>query len=226
LHFMRTYDKKSRPHGVNEKTFMFVPTWRKRNVTKLPDAEVPISEFAEKAFWKWNIFSRALTGNYSGGKLLNKFIENDNITREIAHRLNEEVRSGNSATLDLAKERLLSMSFFGIFELIEESMQLLAHTMCWDYTGLDFKKRLHKEQFPELERKPNGDPEQTEATIALIEKNNALDRELYSFARSVFEQRVADMNKDKSQNIICRFANSNCHIRRVPLTEHSADGEL
>lgn len=31
-----------------------------------------------------------------------------------------------------ARSRLLSMTFFGLFERLEESMALLAHTFCWE----------------------------------------------------------------------------------------------
>eukprot|EP00750_Incisomonas_marina_P001165 INCI10960.1.p1 GENE.INCI10960.1~~INCI10960.1.p1 ORF type:complete len:226 (+),score=49.49 INCI10960.1:641-1318(+) len=217
--------KKSRSLKQSQLTFMFAPTWRQRNLTTRPDTEVSIHEFAEKAFWKWNVFSRTLAGNFSGGKVLSNKLDNDNITLAAARALNDEVKDGSSAMLALAQARLLDMSFFGIFERIQDTMDLLAHSMCWDPDQLDFTRRMQREIFPALDPKHTEDPS---ATIALINANNALDRRLYDFAVNIFNERVQAMRDDQSAGIVCRFLDSGCYIEReeVPtlLKKHGSSG--
>lgn len=211
--FMRTFEKKSRSTKNSNLTFMFAPTWRQRNLTTRPDTEVSIHEFAEKAFWKWNVFSRTLAGNFSGGKILSNKLDNDNITLATARALNAEVKDGrSSAMLELAQTRLLGMSFFGIFERIQDTMDLLAHSMCWDPDQLGFTRRLQRESFPALD--PERAAEDPEAAIALINANNALDRRLYDFALRVFNERVQAMRDDQSAGIVCRFLDTGCYIER------------
>lgn len=70
-----------------------------------------------------------------------------------AEAINEEASSTDSSDLvNLAKQRLADMSFFGLFERLEDSMELLAHTMCWDFEGFEFQKqdRRHKRESPFL----------------------------------------------------------------------------
>jgi uncharacterized membrane protein YgcG len=294
-HFMRTFEKKSGG------TFMFAPTWRLRNVTVLPDAAVPASEFAAKAFWKWNVFARALAGNFSGdGLILSRHLADNDITEEAARAMNDEVlrprprtrrrrttmrrsgddagdnnntgdddgsgssdngggggelqdddeytdegadedaaaadnEGGSSPLLELAKQRLLGMSFFGLFERLDESMELLAHKMCWDHGALEFRKRTQRTALDALAVavavRPTsvsvlgGEPEEDDAAAvaATIERNNAVDRALYAFAARVFDAHLRAMRADRDERgVVCRFLDTGCFVERVAINTNAA----
>jgi hypothetical protein len=94
--------------------------------------------------------------------------------------------------LDLAKKRLMEMSFFGLTEHFEESAQLLHYTFVWQdsfqvkYKNVTAKRPTRAEITPEI--------------IQRILEYNQLDLELYTFAKKLFHQRYRQMVDELTQN--------------------------
>lgn len=89
--------------------------------------------------------------------------------------------------LTKAKERLVQLSWFGIMEDFELSLKLFSYTFGLDLTSYHpvFNQNQYSKNLAEKE------------TIEL-ERFNQLDGELYSFAKTLFYQRVKVMEADES----------------------------
>lgn len=87
--------------------------------------------------------------------------------------------------LQLAKENLERMAFFGLTERFKESMQLLAHTFDWPMPHDIPMLNTAPEPFDFSKLKPE--------TLELIKAKNPIDLELYKFAVPLFEKRYQQM---------------------------------
>jgi hypothetical protein len=92
-------------------------------------------------------------------------------------------RNGNYMLLSSAKENLVHrFPFFGIVERFEESLALFRDALGW------------KAEFPENESVANRSAKQeihlSSRIVDRILEMNALDLELYRFARLLFEERL------------------------------------
>ncbi len=87
-----------------------------------------------------------------------------------------------------AKEFLVSCRWFGLLERFDESMQLLCYTMHWPPVGSSQKLNTHKHALTV-----------SEAETDILERLNQQDTAFYSFASTLFEQRLADMKSSLDQ---------------------------
>jgi hypothetical protein len=121
----------------------------------------------------------------------NVYIVRNLQTRFLSGVVPEVERSGelgargdlDRSTLEIAKEHLTTrVAAFGLSERFDESLLLFAKRLAWRNV---FYRRLNTTR----ERLSLRDV--SRAIVAIIEKNNALDMELYDFAVRTFDARVA-----------------------------------
>lgn len=92
----------------------------------------------------------------------------------------------------LAKEGLEQAAFFGLAERFEESLELLEYTFGWKTV-----RRVPSPARPNHVWSGKGAPE---AVRAELRARNSLDVELYGFALSLFERRLAAMRAEVAAN--------------------------
>ncbi len=90
-------------------------------------------------------------------------------------------RNKDRELLDLAKSRLEKFMFFGIAERMNQSLQMLSHT-------LDVYPRFSHKKLNVSENRPVGN-ELSSDTIRAIREITSLDQELYNWAVETFESR-------------------------------------
>ena len=130
-----------------------------------------------------------MTKFYGGGE--NEFVAD-------RHQHWQENRDASSSTLTTAKQRLESMHFVGIHERMEESIELVAHSLCWDSGRLFW---AGSDAAP-----PNQDSID-EPTKKFITDHTRLDQLLYKHANSLLEDRYARTVEDRSSKpeVLCRM---------------------
>jgi len=95
--------------------------------------------------------------------------------------------------LALAKRNLTEyFRFFGITEKFEASMLLLKKTLGW--------KKMYFTPMNKGEKKPL-DFDLSPTTLAIINRYNELDIELYQYAQVLFEQRISEQGDDLDQEL-------------------------
>jgi len=103
--------------------------------------------------------------------------------------------------LEIAKQRISQFTFVGITEKFEESLQLLYYTLGWwpirqEYPKLNVaKKRIQLKELPK-------------ETINALNDCTNLDRELYRFAKKIFEDRHSKAIKDLKEQYQKKFSKS------------------
>jgi hypothetical protein len=133
----------------------------------------------------------------SKGMGLKEFVESPDYWREVedgqVRRLvgwRERGHAGLTRTdiLMIARYRLAEVAFFGIYERLEESLDLLAYTLGWEPWG----------EVPVLNPSDRSDAAWAvaEDVRQSIEEHNRLDRELYSLALVIFQGRHERMVKE------------------------------
>ncbi|KAH8073278.1 hypothetical protein JL721_3265 [Aureococcus anophagefferens] len=106
--------------------------------TTTDPAGLALEDYVERAFWGWNTFTRALTGNYSGQYVAGLFHHPPSMrTREPSRQSPAELRAAMDAynahgadLLERAKRHLEAMPFFVLVERYDESVALLRHATC------------------------------------------------------------------------------------------------
>lgn len=88
--------------------------------------------------------------------------------------------------LPLAKAHLEQVEFIGIMERYDDSLRLLSYTFGWPPI----------ESYVKRNETTYAKPVVTPETEALIRENNPLDLELYAFGRQLFEERMAQMERE------------------------------
>ncbi len=123
---------------------------------------------------------------------LDEFVKIPELASSLANmsvRLLSGIEPDEAGTIDLqkAKERLATFDWIGLTEHFEASMQLF----CWLF-GLPPIRYFHRENVA-----PAGGEEKaiSPETLQRIEDLNAADRDLYEFARLLFEKRYAEYRK-------------------------------
>ena len=109
-HFVRSFEKKTNHPDPLKRVFQFAASWKERGITNLSDSQVSLQLYTEEAFWRWNMFTRSLAGNFSSGYLvesLHSGVRNaptkfDQITRPVAEHTNNIIRIGDTPLI-LAK---------------------------------------------------------------------------------------------------------------------------
>mmetsp|Transcript_22115 Transcript_22115/g.67935 ORF Transcript_22115/g.67935 Transcript_22115/m.67935 type:complete len:323 (-) Transcript_22115:803-1771(-) len=94
--------------------------------------------------------------------------------------------------LELAKRRLMGMDWFGLLEDLPRSYQLLRHQLRTDLvrTTPVYNRNPRNATLPPLVRD-------------VLAAHNALDLELYAFARRVFDERVARLGTTAEPSLSC-----------------------
>jgi len=131
----------------------------------------------------WNAHARLLSGNWIGARgKRNAEVLIDQPGRPL----------DNPEFLDIAKENLEnSVTFFGITEHFDDSMKLFKHTFPeFKIENYDSFNRAPKKQSVEL----------SDGDIAMLERANGLDLQLYSFAVDLFNKRVNNLHVAEEQN--------------------------
>ena len=97
--------------------------------------------------------------------------------------LDEDLRS--KTMVESAKENLLDFAFFGILEEQSKSQFLFEHTL-----GIRFINALEQRENTHVAKL-----KMTKEMVNLVIRTNQQDIELYQFAKDLFYQRVANMEK-------------------------------
>ena len=173
------------------------------NVTEYSSfEELSFTKYVSAAHWRWNLFSRGLYGDLPRHSFIT-MTESDasGSGRSEAERRQQE--SVNSTLYQVAKARMLQLAHIGIFERMEESIELLCWTFCWKQSSIPFA----------YSRNNNGrDFEITADMNSTIQKYHNIDVQLYQDAVNEFEKRIADMRRMKEQGFLCHLRRS-CLVR-------------
>jgi len=109
--------------------------------------------------------------------------DNHEVMKTLRPKLNS---NSQGELLEIAKDRLKNLTFFGLTEKFEETLQLLYYTFAW------YPVRT----VPKLNINPNKSEENLSSeTEDLIQKYTKEDQELYEFAEPIFESRYSEMIK-------------------------------
>ena len=112
----------------------------------------------------------------------------------------------------VAEARLLDMEFFGIFDRLTESYELLAYTFCWNWEETMFTDRgltRHDKRGTALDNISRKE-------VDRIKMRNSLDVALFELAERVFDERLANMRYEKAQGYRCRLPKSDCALVCLP----------
>ena len=176
--------------------------------------ETTLVDYIEDAHHRWNLFARGLYGDLGRHSFITAIPEDANITREEAEKRREE--GLNSDLYKVAKQRMESLAHISIFERMEESMELLCWTFCWneDKIPFEFKDKTGIHTSDDLE------PDVREA----FEKYHNIDVQLYQDALELFDKRYEEMKSQKGRGIMCNLRRV-CPISSIGHTEEKKDVE-
>ena len=165
--------------------------------------ETTLVDYIEDAHYRWNLFARGLYGDLGRHNFIPVIVSDANITREEAEKRREE--GLNSDLYKVAKQRMESLAHISIFERMDESMELLCWTFCWneDEIPYEYKQPRGMQSREELS------PEEREA----FEKYHNIDLQLYQDALELFDKRYEEMKAQKAQGIICNLRRV-CPVRK------------
>jgi hypothetical protein len=179
-------------HGV---TIIWDKSYNTRmNVSSME--HVSVETWTETAFWRWNLFARALAGTHYKHRILH--FDTEPGTRADAIAVN--TRGSRSALYKKALARLNKLEFFGIFERLPDTMELLAFTFCWDLDQSTFKAHHGRK------------PAVSAALRNITNVRFGIDRLLYEYGKAEFSRRLARMREKKRQGWLCEFARRGCGV--------------
>lgn len=106
--------------------------------------------------------------------------------------LNRPNTISDEAFLTWGKQKLEQFAFVGLMERFEESVQLLMHTFRW----------RPPREIPRLNVATDSFSEDTisEDALEIIRARTELDRELYTYAETLFEERLVRMREELSRH--------------------------
>ena len=163
------------------------------------------------AHHRWNIFTRMLAGTLAPRhdpvhyyKDVKEMYDSA-FTREMAIAQNEQ--GVEAPDFKLAVQRLERMPYFSIFERMEESVELLCFTFCYDCSKLGF------------EYKPKKRKDIPSDVVKGVEVYNTLDVALYKHANDLFSQRIQWMQEAKADGITCDLLMSGCGMKGMECGE-------
>ena len=90
--------------------------------------------------------------------------------------------------LNIAKENLLNLFFWGICELMEDSVSLFNYSLGIPPRPLN--RSLNKREKANIDYKPS------EEKCNIIQNVNHYDQKLYSFAKSIFQEKIRNFTED------------------------------
>ena len=134
-----------------------------------------------------------------------KEMYNSVFTREMAIAQNEQ--GVEAPDFKLAVQRLERMPYFSIFERMEESVELLCFTFCYDCSKLGF------------EYKPKKRKDIPSDVVKEVGTYNTLDMALYKHANELFSQRIQWMREAKADGITCDLLMSGCGMKGMKCGE-------
>lgn len=167
-------------------------------------------QWIDLAFWRWNYFTRGLANDYSQSLWMTSK-RYWSRSREEEWELN--LQGSSSRMLRDAIDALHSMAFFGIFDRLEESMELLAFTLCVDFEALGFAlEESRRTPIKPEEHLARGADAIGDQAYTTMRKRNVLDFLLFEYAETLFDQRLESMSIAKELGYRCLMADSTCGI--------------
>lgn len=157
------------------------------------------------AHHRWNIFTRFIAGTI----LPNHFphtvdvgilqqMHTQTFTRN--HAIEQNNLGQKSPDYIAAVAHLEAMPHFSIFERMDESIELLCFTYCYNCTDLRFSYEPHKH------------PPLSETVRRTIGQYHKLDLLLYEHANTIFNKRVDWMRKAQTNGVQCDILLSGCAL--------------
>lgn len=176
--------------------------------------ETSLAEWIDLAHWRWNYFTRGLADDYEDTLWL-RCEADDPTTRDEALAKNMPLEEEGASLLVRAQQALMGMAFFGIYDRLAESVELLSFTFCWDVskTGFAWKQAIGLDGMPAEEHVERGEQVLSAEELAVLQQRNRLDTQLFQFADLEFERRVQAMRSWKAQGFACRDYASECGLR-------------
>eukprot|EP01094_Clydonella_sp_ATCC50884_P000495 TRINITY_DN10384_c0_g1_i1.p1 TRINITY_DN10384_c0_g1~~TRINITY_DN10384_c0_g1_i1.p1 ORF type:complete len:425 (-),score=159.65 TRINITY_DN10384_c0_g1_i1:212-1390(-) len=171
-----------------------------------------LEQYVDLAHWRWNVWTRGLTEDYVSGLFFHSKCSTG-ISREEAWRKNNA--GADSELFQRAVQKLHQFDFFGIFDRLEESMELLAFERCWNFNDLNVEFKLSENGLAhgdEEWHKARGAHALGREGWALFAERNRLDVLLFEYAEKVFDHRVAEMRAAQARGYRCRVHDSTCGI--------------
>ncbi|MCB0207983.1 MAG: sulfotransferase family 2 domain-containing protein [Anaerolineae bacterium] len=184
---LKTIAKMSLPKFFNNSLFYLVPLKAhiRNRQTRMLAAHYAFKDFRE---------------------LLVRFAKHNSI---IPFLLEQELNIEPDHLLTIAKQRLLSTTFFGLTERFQDSMFLLSFTF-----GLPLQVAYKKLNVaPSRPRQRDLQPE----TIQQIRAENQLDLQLYTYAQQLFQNRYETMQHD----LLARYGQPEHAHLTLPLSQHT-----
>ena len=166
----------------------------------MPLTETTFDEYITLIYYKWNTWTRALAADfYPRHSTIDT--TSDDITLDRARLLQEE--GTPSPLFREAWKNLNSLHFFGMYHRLEETLELLYYTFCFNEELYPFKfsPRDHS-KFPEI----------TLDQQLLLEEVHALDYIIFRHAEQVFEERIEQMRREKAMGFQCNFLLRGCAV--------------
>lgn len=167
-------------------------------------------QWIDLAHWRWNYFTRGLANDYS----LSLWMTSKRYwsrTRDEEWALN--LQGSTSRMLHDAIDNLNSMAFFGIMDRLEESMELLAFSLCVDFDALGFEvKPPSRTPLKPEEHLARGADAIGAQAYATMRSRNVLDFLLFDYAEILFDRRLESMKVAKELGYRCLLPDSACGI--------------
>jgi len=211
----------------------YAPKWyafRRAWDAVLPElAGANFEEWLDLAPWRMNILTRMLgvqpdrlampegllytkSGATSGGSTehdheVDVFIRDEYMIKQ------NELGPKESEVYAAAVERLNEMVHFGLFHRLSDTWKLMEHTFCWTMGYQSYRPDKEITGYDALKRHlvpPGQEANATdEATARIIwnklKKKNRLDLALMEEAERIFDQRLAKMQRERADGILCNF---------------------
>lgn len=185
--------------------------WTFEQRTGVSIENITIADWIDKAYWRWNYFTRGLSNDYQHSLWLRSEVE-DPISLAAAELINNQ--GANSKLLATAIKTLDESPYFGIFDRLQESMELLAFTFCWNLEDLPFKYKapssisMRDTNLHVLRGSDVLDPE----AWRVFQQRNQLDLLLWQYAEELFQYRLDKMALAKQAGYVCQLAQDYCGV--------------
>ena len=214
------------PGSYAPKWYAFRHTWD----AVLPElATASFEEWLDMAPWRTNVLTRMLGaqpdrltmpksmlytkgGVTSGGWAthsdeVSKFLKDEYMIHQ------NELGPEQSEVYVTAVERLNEMVHFGLFHRLSDTWKLMEHTFCWtmgyqsyrpdkEITGYDALK-MHL--LPPGQTTDAVDEDTAKRIWTKLKEKNRLDFALMEEAERIFDKRLATMQREKADGIVCNF---------------------
>ena len=185
-------------------------------------SDLTFSEWIERVPWRMNVLTRVLGSSsdrkampeqllYFGAKAHESLGDTDKVVfmKDAYMAEQNELGPDESPVYQLALERLRNdFVHFTILHRLPDSWRLLAHRFCWDMEEQEFNSEkadrgvdalLHNRFLKDMQR-----PE-AEQIWARLQQKNRLDIALMKEADRIMDERIAQMEAEKADGVLCNF---------------------